>query len=126
MKLTVKLYRVTTIRTEDLVGAIGEKDDPGAELGNLIKTRFYPHPPRFHIFFPDTSCCSKTVVGMEIMAFDLEETGIPMAGLVLADPMSPQDIDRIDGAIESELNRMNIFTDFLNYEYRVAYERKGN
>ena len=130
MKITGKLYRTTTIRTAELIAAVGkdpETEMTGAELAALVKAKFGPLPPRFTIFYPgDTRFSKSLVVGLECMVFDVQEVKTPMAGLVMADPMKPQDIDRVDGAIESELNRFGIWTDFSNYDFRFSYECKGN
>ena len=130
MKLTGKLYRATTIRTAELVAACGkdsETEMSGAELAALVKSQYGPLTPRFTIFYPGDTRFSKTlVVGLEIMCFDVQEVKTPMAGLVMADPMKPQDVDRADGAIESELNRLGIWTDFASYDYKFSYEIKGN
>lgn len=129
MKLSVKLYRVTTIRSDELLAAAGF--DPAAtapstaQLSAAIKEKFNPLANRFRFFF-STFVGQKIVVGMEAMSFDITQAEIPQAGLVMTDPMSPQDVDRIDGAMESELNRMGIGADFENYEWRVAYDTKGN
>jgi hypothetical protein len=128
MKLTVSLYRVTTIRTAELLAAAGLEQDSNINSPwmSLIKDAFKPFPPRFKIFYPADPKAAKTVVGVEAMSFDITEVNVPMAGLVTADPMSPQDVDRLDGGIESELNRMGISTGFERYEWRIAYEVKGN
>ncbi len=125
MKLTAKLYRVTTIRTDELIAACGKDPKLGnwtEQLEALVNVKYRPLAPRFQIWTSGT----KTVVGMEVMAFDVQDANIPMAGLVMADPMIPQDVDRVDGALESELNRMNISTNFDHFEWRFGYEIKGN
>lgn len=130
MKLTVKVYRVTYIPGDELLAAAGfdpsAPNTPGhAQLMAAIKEKFSPLANRFKIFF-NTFVSQKLVVGMEAMSFDIQQPETPQAGLVMTDPMLPQDVDRIDGALESELNRMGIGADFENYEWRVAYETKGN
>lgn len=129
MKLIVSLYRVTTIRTAELLAAIGkepETDMSGDELLAQVKAKYKPFPPRFRIFYPPDTTVNKTVVGMEALSFDIRDADVPQAGLVMVDPMSSQDVDRVDGAIESELNRLGIGTDFCGYEWRVAFSLKGN
>ena len=129
MKLIVKLYRVTTIRTAELMAGCGldpEKVIDGAALLTAVKNKFKPLAPRFHIFAPPDTTVKKTVVGTEAISFDVLEADAPMAGLVYADPMKPEDIARIDGSIESELNRLNCSTDFIGYEWRCAYTVIGN
>lgn len=129
MLLTVKLYRVTTIRTAELLAGAGldvDKAMDGPELLAIIKQKYKPMAQRFKIFAPPDTTVSKTVVGMEAIAFDIPNANVAMSGLVYADPMTPEDIARLDGAIESELNRLNCGTDFKGYEWRCAYEVKGN
>lgn len=139
MKLIVKLYRVTTVQTAELIAAAGLDPEKSLELGASnpvpftsqklavrIKEQYGNHPPRFKIFYPTELFMNKTTVGIEVMGFNILAAETPHAGLVLADPMNPQDIDRVDGAIESELNRLGIGTDFEGYEWRQSYEVKGN
>ena len=130
MKLIVKLYRVTTIPTEEFVAqALGMERDTeltGTEMATKIREKYRPAPPRFKIFYPTDTSFRKTVIGMEAMSFDVREADVPMAGLVMADPVEAKDVDRIDGAIESELNRMNMGTEFQNFEWRVEYQLSGN
>jgi len=125
MKLIAKLFRVTTIRTAELIAAVGK--DPldeisGPELALLVRQKFRPLAPRFQFW----TSGSKTIVGIEVMSFDIQDANFPMAGLVQVDPIAPHEIDRVDGALESELNRMGCGTDFDGYEYRMSYELKGN
>jgi hypothetical protein len=128
MKLTVSIYRVTTIKTAELIAAVGLEPDQIDYTSwiSLIQKSFKPFPPNFKIFYPADPKASKTVIGMEVMSFDITEANHPMAGLVLADPMNPQDVDRLDGGVEAELNRMGISTGFERYEWRVAYSVSGN
>jgi len=130
MKLKVKLYRVVTIPTADLVEIVGGAPenfkDPIGMLSTAVNEKFRPMAPRFKIFYPVSLTISKTVIGMEAMSFDVTQAEIPQAGLVMTDPMLPQDVDRIDGALEGELNRMGLGADFEGYEWRIAFETKGN
>jgi hypothetical protein len=129
MKIIVKLYRVTTIRTAELLAAAGEDPESemtGTELSQLVKDNFGPLHPTLQIFYPADTSFRKTVVGMEAMLFDLQDVNIPQSGLIMVDPISPQDVDRIDGAVEAELNRMGISTDFECFEWRMVYQIIGN
>ena len=129
MKLMTTLYRVTTIRTAELIAAVGKDPDTeitGSELNQLVKEKFGPLAPRFRIFVPPDSSVTKTIVGCEAMCFDVPEANVPMAGLVMVDPMEPKDVDRIDGAIESELNRLGLGTEWQGYEWRFYFRTLGN
>lgn len=137
MKLIVKLYRVTTIPTAELIAVAGVDPEQALASGNpmpftsqklaaKIKEKFGSHPPRFKIFYPNELFVNKTTVGVEVMSFNILSAETPHAGLVLSDPLCPQDIDRVDGAIESELSRLGLGTDFEGYEWRQNYEVKGN
>ena len=123
-KVTVRLYRITTIPTTELIAAVGEdpkEDIPSIGLDKLIKEKFRYFNPGFKIFY---STSVKTVVGMEAMVFDITTPSMAMAGLISSDPLNPIDVARIEGALEGELNKMGIGTNFQNYEWRVAYEWK--
>jgi len=127
MKLTVKLYRVTTIHSDELIAAAGF--DPSGQSATVtqvhaaIKEKYSPLANRFRIFFNDTT---RAVVGIEAMSFDIQQADMPQSGMVMTDPMNPQDVDRLDGALESELNRLGLGADFENYEWRMSFEIKGN
>lgn len=142
MKLTIKLYRVTTIPTEWLTSIVGlPKDAQTPAIDAKIREEFYPFAPRFCIFYGATftdqasrdalppevvETASKTVIGIEAMSFDISDFNVPFAGLISADPIDPVDVARIDGALESEMSRMGIATEFENYEWRTMAESKGN
>lgn len=127
MSMNVQMYRVASVPTEHIYGAIGlsssgdsqevASDKAEAEL----RKRFGPHlPPGVRIFWGSR----RTVVGIEAMSFNLAEARVPMAGLVQADPVDPVAVHRMDGALESELKRWGIWTKPEDYEWRVAYEAK--
>ena len=123
-KVTVRLYRVTTIPTAELIAAVGgdpKQDVPTPILDKNVREKFKYFNPGFKIFYSTTV---KTVVGMEAMIFDISTPSVAMAGLISSDPLDPIDVARIEGALEGELNRMRIGTDFQNYEWRFEYEWK--
>lgn len=141
MKTTVKLYRITTINCGQLAAAASidvEKLESIAHLESVVRKAFYPLAPRFRIFYPSEQLFEavKPIMrsawafpgqaGMECMSFDILEASRPQAGMVLTDPMLPQDVDRVDGALESELNRLGIGKDFDGFEWRMTYDIKGN
>lgn len=131
MKLTVNLYRVTTIPTSELIAAAQlnpeeiDITEQSEQVARKLREEFYPHSPRFKVFW-ETATSAKIVVGMQAMAFDVRQAEVPQAGTVFSDPMDPRDVARIDGALEGELNRMNISTEFEGYEWRLSYQVKGN
>ena len=118
--MKVGLYRVASIPTEHLYGAVGAAEGTTSEKAEAaLRQRFGPHlPPGLKIFWNDR----RTVVGVEVMNFSLTHAAVPMAGLAQADPISPTAINRVDGALESELKRWGIWTKPEDYEWRMAYE----
>ena len=146
MKLTIKLYRVVTVPTEWLNSVVGlGKDAETAKIDAKIREEFYPFAPRFRIFYGTTltkqaskealenavpsevlEAASKTVIGIEAMSFDVSDFNVPFAGLISADPIDPVDVARIDGALESEMGRMGIATEFEKFEWRTFAEARGN
>lgn len=143
MKLTVTLYRTTSIETRDLISIAGFDAKFGLIDGNAamvlqdgtpltekrlncaIREQFNPFPPRFKIFYHSNLTAKMTTVGIEAMSFDLLEPQTPISGIVHSDPIEAKDADRIDGALESELNRLGLGADFENYGWKMAYEIKG-
>ena len=140
MKLTIKLYRCTTVPTEWLTNIVGlGKDADAARIDAAIRKQFYPFAPRFRIFYGAAfagskdslptdviETASKTVIGIEAMSFDVSDFNVPFAGLISADPINPVDVARIDGALESELSRIGIAVEFEKFEWRTLAEAKGN
>jgi hypothetical protein len=92
-----------------------------------IRKTFGPHmAPGLKIFWPEDSAYNKVAVGMEAMAFDINNPSIAQAGLVSSDPLDPATTHRLDGALESELRRMGIYiTEVKNHEWRAWYEVKA-
>ena len=145
MKLTVTLYRSTSIPTKDLITIAGfdvktapvndsescyvlKDGTPLLEkaLNMALREQFAPLAPRFKIFYPSNLVAKYTTIGIEVMSFDLTEAQIPQAGIVYADPISPQDIERVDGALESELGRLGLNIPDEDFDWKMAYETKGN
>jgi hypothetical protein len=128
MKWKVTIYRATTIRTSDLISVVnGPADKPltSVEIRELVKAEFYPQPPGFKIFYAPSDI-TKTTVGFEAMCFDIVEEAVPMAALVSLDPMDPQDVARMEGAVEGELNRMGLSTNYEGYNWYAVAEKTGN
>jgi len=145
MKLTVSLYRSTTVPTKDLITIAGleVKDSVDGEgepcfvlndgrplteraLNTSLREQYAPLAPRFRIFYPTNLTSKYTTLGIEVMSFDLTEAQIPKAGIVYADPINPQDIERVDGALESELGRLGLNVPEEEFDWKMAYETKGN
>lgn len=129
MRVTVKLYRATQVPTEHLKACAGlEPTAANDKADKAIRERFGPHLAfGFHIFWPEEPGFRTTVVGMEAMSFDLvmpDATPKAAEGLVNCDPLDPKDIDRMDGALRCELQRMGIWTEPDDYQWRARYEVK--
>lgn len=153
MKLTATLYRTTHVNTKDLItiagfdvkvgvsvavadskGIYGQScylmpdGNPLVEkrLRDALRDKFAPFANRFKIFFPPVLQAQRTLVGMEAMAFDVLEAGQPQLGLVHFDPVETEDVHRMDGALQSELNRMGLGAEYEDFDWRMAYDLKGN
>ena len=127
MKWKVTIYRATTIRTADLISVVNGPADKAlkaAEIRELVKQEFYPQPPGFKIFYAPSDL-TKTTVGFEAMCFDIVEANVPMAALVTLDPVDPNDVARMEGAVEGELNRMGLSTNFEGYGWYATAEPIG-
>lgn len=126
MKLSIRLYRVAKVPTSHLLAAAGLPDDATSEkLLQEIQERFGPLAYRFKMFL-DGSLGGFSIVGMEVMGFDLRDPRVPQAGIVEHDPLISEDVHRVDGALHGELARLGIFSDVEEFEWRMAYEVKGN
>jgi len=144
MKLTATLYRSTSVPTKDLITIAGfdvktavidgescyvlPDGVPLLEktLNTALRSQFAPLAPRFKIFYPPNLVAKYTPIGIEVMSFDLTEAQILKAGIVYADPINSQDIERVDGALESELGRLGLNVPDEEFDWKMAYETKGN
>lgn len=122
------LYRTVTVPTEHLKGIVALELDSNNDVADRkIKEAYGPHfAPGFRIFWSREATIRKTVVGMEVMAFDVSDSKVAQsADLVICDPIYPEAIHRIDGALQSELRRMGIYvTEVEDHEWRMWVEKK--
>jgi hypothetical protein len=119
MKITVKICRVAKVPTQFLRGCVGaDIDTPPSQVFSKIIENFGPIAPGVDFFVES----SKAVITKEVMAFNIQAKDMPFAGLATADMLTPNDIARVDGGIESELARMGITSDPKEYEWRALYE----
>ena len=68
---------------------------PGIIYGNALTEQASQEALDNEIPQEVVDAASKTVVGIEAMAFDISDYTVPFAGLISADPMEPKDVDRI-------------------------------
>lgn len=120
MKLLVALYRTVDFPSAWLTANINAVS--GVSLQSSLAQRFGPFAPRMKFF----ESSAKTTAGIEVMSFDVEAGETPQAGVVMADPIDPVEINRVDGALRSELERMGIPMDADNFQWRIYYQTKGN
>lgn len=131
MKLIASLYRTVTVPTSNLIAA-AQIDEPSGDINTIpggvdqisaaLKDEFYPFAPRFKLFWGPRM----TLAGIEAMSFNIEDKDRVPTGIVTADPMKSSDVERIDGALESELGRLGITIDPDEIAWRMHYEVKGN
>lgn len=129
MRVIFRLYRTAKIRTDQLKGLVGfELSAPNDKTAVALKEKYGPHfAYGFRIFWQDSAPEFRTtVVGIEAMAFDVGAPGgTPVAGLVTCDPISSEQIHRLDGALHSEIQRLGLPTSSGDeYEWRGWYEIK--
>jgi hypothetical protein len=136
MKLSLRIYRCATVPQHWIASLLGLPDEtPAGKLDEELRAKFRPFPPRLKIWW-----CGKAdelsigegglpkfnhvVIGMEALSFDLTEQKIPCGGICMTDPMDPLDVDRMDGALESEIARWGMSVDF-GFEWRAEYALTG-
>jgi len=135
MKLSFKLFRCASIPQYWIASLLGlPPETPASILEGKLREENGPLAPRLKIWWskfsfedlktlgiggPETA--AKATIGMEALAFDLTEQNIPCAGVCSTDPFVPQDIDRLDGALESELNRWGLSVEFKNFDWKAEY-----
>jgi len=127
LRINIRQYRTVTIPTDHVKSSAGlEPNAPNDKAAQQIKERYGPHmAPGFKIFWSEEAA-RKTVVGMEVMSFELSDPKVAQAGLIIHDPISPDEVHRVDGALYSELCRLGIYyTKPDDYEWRIWYELKN-
>ena len=132
MKLKVTILRCAAVPTDHLLVDVSGENNPV----EAFKDRYRPFAPRLLIFWPPQHPVyedggpeihkGKTTVGIECMTFDVSDANVPMAGIVLADPLRGEDVARVDGALLSELERLGTPIDDDQIEWKTYYEVKGN
>ena len=134
MKLNAKIYRAISIPTDyfqeivptDATLKQFADEDLNKIFDRALRNEFGPFPAGFKVFWGTLSGI-KTVVGIEVMSFNNSEVDATKSGIIhMADPASPTDIARIDGALISELGRMNISADFESIDWKIWWELVGN
>lgn len=125
MKVTVRICRTARVATQFVRGCVGaDIETPPAQVYNKILESFGPIAPGVDFYVEG----SKTLVTKEVMAFDIRAENTPFAarGIATADMLSPEEVARIDGALESELARMGITSNPDEFEWRAMYEAAEN
>ena len=135
MKLSFKLFRCVSVPQHWFESILESPGAAAAILDAKLRRELGPFPSRLKIWWSKpqpglATTATETVsdkfnhvvIGIEVLAFDLTEQGVPCGGVCSTDPLVAQDIDRVDGALESELNRWGITTEFEGFEWRAAYD----
>lgn len=141
MKIKIKTYRTVSVAVSQLLSQAGidydtQKDLPMAEVIRRFKGTVGPFHPNFEVFWPTAGSLGealmyRAVVGMGVMEFDILDVKIEgeaktTRGMVQTDPMDSIAVHHLDGALEGELNRIGVSTNFEGFEYRSSYEVSGN
>jgi hypothetical protein len=120
VKATIRLLRVAKIPTSHLLSSAGlEVGAPISQAKEALKQQYAPFAPGLSIFWQEHSV---TLVGMEVMAYSVDANQIPCAGIISGDPCIAEDVHRADGALQCELQRIGIWSQITEYEWRVQYE----
>lgn len=128
MKLSVRIYRIAVVPTQDLFAALdvpygGAEEVTDRFLESRLRESFGPLAPGMRVFWGRGSL---TPVGKEVMGFDITEPEVAQAGFVNATPSDPAAVARADGAIEAELARWGLWAAPEGYEWRCSYDVRGN
>ena len=126
MKIICSLIRICPFPTENLeanltapIGAAIAKS-----LEERLADRFGPLAPRFKIWRQDGK---RSYAGIEVMTFDFNAENTPQAGLVMVDPIIAEEVQQVDGALRSEMERLGIDQfKMKDHHWRMEYKQKGN
>jgi hypothetical protein len=124
MKAYVTLYRVAPFNTSALLCNIKGADIRSPDFLQRVQERFGTLPPRFKIYAQDNR---KAFGCMEVMSFDIKAEAIPFSAMMLADPIDEREVDRVDGALRGEMERLGIDQSRIqDYHWRMELNVKGN
>lgn len=127
MKIICTLFRVSPFPTANIeanLASPGPQPATAVPLTERLADRFGPLAPRFKIWLQTSK---KSYAGIEVMTFDFKATDVPQAGLILADPVCPDEIQRVDGALRSEMERLGIDQNKISdHHWRMEYRQQGN
>lgn len=134
MKLKVQMMRTVMIPTQELAWVVfGDDLKPvtNQECDLKFREKFGPVVKGIRFFWNFGNLSElpeKTVVGIEVMNFDISESDRPQEGLVEADFMERDEVLRREGALLSELERIGIFliTNENPFGWQVVYGTEGN
>ena len=136
MKVKVQLMRTVMVPTQELAWSLFRHDLKPVgkdQCEEALRKKYGPSANGIRFFwnFGDLSALpNQTVVGIEVMRFDVSEADHPQEGLIEADFLNQEEVLRREGALVSELERIGIYlmpsTDGSPYEWRVVYELEGN
>jgi hypothetical protein len=150
MQVTIKVYRTAKVDTEHLKGCVGlERSDHPEVVMRALRDKFGPMAHGINIFWTEQAKLPKgmlsevrlpedgeqpdqnlvgvfrtTIVGIEVMGFSVTAR-FPQAGVASADPLNKVAIDRVDGALASELARWGLVADPDEFEWRCWYDLRG-
>lgn len=145
MQVYIKIYRTAKVDTEHLKGCVGmEKDEHPEVVMQALQEKFGPMAHGIKVFWTEQAKPSNyrfsedgeqpdqnligvfrtTIVGIEVMGFNMTAK-FPQAGVASADPLNKVAIDRVDGALASELTRWGLVADPDEFEWRCWYDLRG-
>ena len=139
MKAKVEIFRVAKVPFNALELIVRSEKPTHEEIWRVILEKYKPHID-LKIFWPslptgdeqpnedyvnEDSSKIVAIVGMRVMAFDMDRAEIPHAASVEIDPLNAGDIDRLDGSLRSEIQRITEYqADAFpeEFQWRAVYE----
>ncbi len=131
MKVIVDIIRSTKIKTKDVLNILGldSKNTTITEANDKLVSQFGPLAPNFKTLWTDVQS-EDLIVGIGVFQFDMSlqyPIGSNQSSLFhYMDDMNVEFMNRVDGALFSELNRIGIFTEIEKYSFKSIMKVEGN
>ena len=134
MKTTVEIFRAIKVRTSELLGIVGLDTKSAyspAQVVEKIMEDFGPSIDNFKILWtPDQDLDQNyTLCGVSVIRFDMADIdeAVPQTKLFhYLDDITVENLNRVDGALFSELNRLGIYSDVKQYSLKAIMTVEGN
>ncbi len=135
MKVIVDILRATKIKVNDLLAILGDEPNQNSmkEINSHLVESFGPLANGFKILWSGDENTApvgqEVIVGIEVIQFRMDDVCNVVSSESLfhhVDKLTDKEINRVDGALFSELNRLGIYNAPELYSFKAIMKVEGN